>query len=165
VAHRFETVAATLFGRQGPCGGIDGGPARFRLGQGAAGSAAQWPSAWLRFGTGTIVWNGHGPHLIADGTSPQGVNSTSMFNFIRTGVLLAVMTALFMAVGYFIGGTSGMMVAFGVALVTNLLAYWNADKLVLGLQGARPVDPRSAPDLYRMVERLAGNAGLPMPKV
>src|SRR5690349_21338757 len=88
-----------------------------------------------------------------------------MFNFIRTGVLLAVMTAIFMAVGYFIGGTSGMMIAFGVAVVMNLFAYWNSDKMVLGVQGARPVDPNSAPELYQMVERLARNAGLPMPKV
>ena len=88
-----------------------------------------------------------------------------MFNFIRTGVLLAVMTALFMAVGYFIGGTSGMFIAFGVAVVMNLISYWNADKLVLGVQGARPVDPRAAPDLYQMVERLARNAGLPLPRI
>ena len=88
-----------------------------------------------------------------------------MFNFVRTGVLLAVMTALFMAVGYFIGGTSGMIIAFGVAVVMNLISYWNADKLVLSVQGARPIDQRSAPDLYQMVGRLAANAGLPMPKI
>ena len=87
-----------------------------------------------------------------------------MFNFVRTGVLLAVMTALFMAVGYFIGGTSGMMIAFGVAVVMNLISYWNAGKLVLSLQGARPIDQRSAPELYSMVARLAQNAGLPMPR-
>jgi heat shock protein HtpX len=88
-----------------------------------------------------------------------------MFNLVRTGVLIAVLTALFMAVGYFIGGTGGMVVALGVALVTNLLAYWNADKMVLRMQGAREIDPRSAPDLYRMVETLAQRAGLPMPRV
>src|SRR5688572_13111938 len=88
-----------------------------------------------------------------------------MFNFVRTGVLLAVMTALFMAVGYFIGGTQGMIIAFGVAVVMNLISYWNADKLVLAVQGAQPVDPRAAPELYQMVERLARNAGLPMPKI
>ena len=88
-----------------------------------------------------------------------------MFNFVRTGVLLAVMTALFMAVGYFIGGQSGMIMAFGVAVVMNLISYWNADKLVLSLQGARPIDQRSAPELFQMVGRLAGYAGLPMPKI
>jgi heat shock protein HtpX len=88
-----------------------------------------------------------------------------MFNLIRTGVLIAVLTALFMAVGYFIGGSTGMMIALGVALVTNLFAYWNADRMVLSMQGAREVDPRSAPDLYRMVTTLAQRAGLPMPRV
>jgi heat shock protein HtpX len=88
-----------------------------------------------------------------------------MFNFFRTSVLLAALTALFMAVGYMIGGTSGMMIAFGVAVATNLFSYWNSDKLVLSMQQARPVDPRSAPELYRMVEELAQRAQLPMPKL
>ncbi|HEY0918856.1 zinc metalloprotease HtpX, partial [Devosia sp.] len=88
-----------------------------------------------------------------------------MLNFVRTGVLLAGLTALFMAVGYFIGGTQGMLVALGVAVVTNLFSYWNSDRLVLSMQQAREVDPRSAPDLYRMVEELSHSAGLPMPKV
>ena len=65
-----------------------------------------------------------------------------MLNFLRTGILFAVLTALFMAVGYFIGGTSGMLIAFGVAAVTNLFAFWNSDKMVLSMQGAREVDPR-----------------------
>jgi len=88
-----------------------------------------------------------------------------MLNFLRTGILFAVLTALFMAVGYFIGGTSGMMIAFGVAAVTNFFAYWNSDKMVLSMQGAREVDPRSAPELYAMVEGLARNAGIPTPRV
>jgi len=88
-----------------------------------------------------------------------------MFNFVRTGVLLAAMTALFMAVGYFIGGTGGMMTAFVVALGINAFSYWNSDKLVLSMQQARPIDARSAPDLYRMVEQLSQNAGLPTPKL
>jgi heat shock protein HtpX len=88
-----------------------------------------------------------------------------MLNFFRTSVLLAVLTALFMAVGYFIGGTSGMLIAFGIAVVTNIFGYWNSDRLVLSMQRAREVDPRSAPDLYRMVEELSQNAGIPVPKV
>jgi len=88
-----------------------------------------------------------------------------MQNFLKTTVLLAGMTALFIGVGYMIGGTSGMMIAFGVAVATNVFAYWNSDKMVLSMQGARPVDPRTAPDLYRMVEALSQRAGLPMPKV
>jgi heat shock protein HtpX len=70
-----------------------------------------------------------------------------------------------MLVGYLIGGTSGMLVAFGVAVVTNLFGYWNADKMVLRMQNAEPVDEARAPDLYRMVARLAANAGIPTPRV
>ena len=88
-----------------------------------------------------------------------------MLNFLRTGVLFAVLTALFMAVGYFLGGTSGMLIALVVAAGMNLFSYWNSDKMVLGMQGAHEVDPRSAPELYDMVERLSRNAGIPMPKV
>lgn len=88
-----------------------------------------------------------------------------MVNWLRTGVLLAALTALFMGVGYLIGGTGGMLVAFGIALVTNLIGYWNADKMVLAMQNAQEVDPRQAPDLYGIVERLARNAGIPTPRV
>jgi heat shock protein HtpX len=88
-----------------------------------------------------------------------------MLNFFRTSVFLAALTALFMAVGYFIGGTGGMMVAFGIAVVTNLIGYWNADKMVLRMQGAREISPSGAPDLHRMVEELSRNAGIPTPKV
>lgn len=88
-----------------------------------------------------------------------------MVNFLRTSVLLAGLTALFMAVGYFIGGTSGMMIAFLIALATNAFSYWNSDKLVLSMQGARPVSPGSAPELHGMVEQLSRNAGIPTPKL
>ena len=88
-----------------------------------------------------------------------------MFNTLRTGLLLAAMTALFMLVGWLIGGRSGMIVAFGIALVTNLFSYWNADRLVLAMQNAEEVDARRAPELHEMIGRLARNAGLPMPKV
>jgi heat shock protein HtpX len=88
-----------------------------------------------------------------------------MFNLIRTGVLLAAMTALFMVVGYFIGGQSGMFIALLVAAGTNLFAYWNSDRLVLSMQGAVEVDPRQAPDLYRMVETLSARAGIPTPRL
>ena len=86
-------------------------------------------------------------------------------NALRTTILLAGMTALFMGVGYLIGGTGGMAIAFLFALGTNAFAYWNSDKMVLSMQGAKEIDPRSAPDLYRMTQQLADNAGLPMPKL
>ncbi len=88
-----------------------------------------------------------------------------MANFFRTSLLLAALTALFMVVGYFIGGTNGMLIAFGFAVVTNLFSYWNSDKLVLRMQNAQEVSPQRAPDLYRLVERLAKNAGIPMPRI
>jgi heat shock protein HtpX len=88
-----------------------------------------------------------------------------MLNFLRTSVLLAALTAIFMAVGYFVGGQSGMLIAFGFAVVTNLFGYWNSDKLVLRMQNAQPVDQRSQPDLYNMVEALSQRAGIPTPKL
>lgn len=86
-----------------------------------------------------------------------------MINAVRTTFLLAVMTALFMGVGYLVGGQAGMLIAFGIALVTNLIGYWNSDKLVLRMQNAQPLQPRQAPELFGMVEDLAARAGLPMP--
>lgn len=88
-----------------------------------------------------------------------------MLNFFRTSVLLAGMTALFMGVGYLIGGTSGMMIALGVAAVTNIFGYWNSDKLVLRMQNAREVDPRQLPELHGMVAELSQRAGIPTPKL
>ena len=86
-------------------------------------------------------------------------------NTLRTGMLLALMTGIFVAVGALIGGSSGVMIAFGMALAMNLFAYWNSDKVLLRMYGARQVDAASEPELYAMVEKLAVNAGLPMPKV
>ncbi|WP_173934057.1 zinc metalloprotease HtpX [Chelativorans sp. Marseille-P2723] len=86
-------------------------------------------------------------------------------NVIRTAMLLAFMTALFMGVGYLIGGTGGMTIAFVIAAAMNLLSYWNGDKLVLRMYNAREVDERSAPEFYRIVQNLAARAGLPMPRV
>jgi len=86
-------------------------------------------------------------------------------NVIRTGMLLAFMTALFMGVGYLIGGSGGMTIAFLIAAGMNLFSYWNADKMVLRMHHAVEVDERNAPEYYRIVSDLAGRAGLPMPKV
>ncbi|HWL82335.1 MAG TPA: zinc metalloprotease HtpX [Roseomonas sp.] len=86
-----------------------------------------------------------------------------MSGYLRTTLLLAAMTALFAAVGYAIGGRGGMVVAFGVACLTNIFAWWNSDRMVLRMHNAQPVGPQEAPDLYAMVSRLAQRAGLPMP--
>lgn len=88
-----------------------------------------------------------------------------MFNTFRTFVLLAAMTALFMVVGYFIGGTGGMLLALAFAAATNLFAFWNSDKLVLRMQNAVPVERSRVPELYDMVDTLSRRAGIPTPAV
>ncbi|MCE6950059.1 zinc metalloprotease HtpX [Cereibacter sphaeroides] len=85
--------------------------------------------------------------------------------YVRTGILMAVMTALFLGVGALIGGQSGAVIALVVAAGMNLFTYWNSDKAVLSMHGAREVDARSAPDLHAMVRGLAEGAGMPVPKL
>ncbi len=86
-------------------------------------------------------------------------------NTLRTGMLMAAMTALFIGVGFLIGGSGGAIIAFVVAAGMNVFSYWNADKLVLSMNRAREVDERSAPEFYGVVRDLARRAGLPMPRV
>ncbi|MDQ0396353.1 zinc metalloprotease HtpX [Labrys monachus] len=86
-------------------------------------------------------------------------------SYIRTAILLAGMTALFMVVGLLIGGRGGMMIALLVAIATNLFAYWRSGDMVLSLYGAREVDARSEPGLYQLTADLARKAGLPMPRL
>ena len=86
-------------------------------------------------------------------------------NTIRTAMLLAFMTTLFMGVGYLLGGSGGMAIAFMVAAAVNFFSYWNADKMVLRMHHAQEVDARTAPEYYEIVRGLSQNAGLPMPKV
>ena len=86
-------------------------------------------------------------------------------NYLRTTILLAGLTALFMGVGYLIGGASGAVIALFITAAMNLVSYWNADKIVLSMHGAHEVDERTAPDLVRLVAELAQRAGLPMPRV
>jgi heat shock protein HtpX len=88
-----------------------------------------------------------------------------MFNLMKTAVLMAAITALFMAIGSLIGGQTGMMLALVVALGMNFFSYWFSDKLVLKMYNAKQVDESSAPQFYRMVAELAQRAQLPMPKV
>ena len=86
-------------------------------------------------------------------------------NIVRTAMLLAFMTALFMGVGLLVGGKGGRMIAFVVAVAMNFFSYWNSDRMVLSMYGAQEVDERSAPEYYGIVRDLAKNAGLPMPRV
>jgi heat shock protein HtpX len=86
-------------------------------------------------------------------------------NVMKTGMLLAALTALFMGVGYLVGGTGGAFFAFLIAAGMNLFSYWNADKLVLRMHQAKQVDERSAPEFHAIVASLAARSGLPMPKL
>jgi len=88
-----------------------------------------------------------------------------MFNLLKTAVLMAAITALFMAIGALIGGRAGMMVALVVAVGMNFFSYWFSDKMVLRMYNAQQVDENSAPQFYRMVRDLAQRAQLPMPRV
>ncbi len=86
-------------------------------------------------------------------------------NIARTGLLLAALTALFLVVGYLLGGRGGAMIALLIALGTNLFAWWSSDQMVLRMHQARPVTRASAPELHGLVQELAQRAQLPMPAV
>ena len=86
-------------------------------------------------------------------------------NFARTGVLLVVLTGIFVAMGAVVGGREGMVIAFIIATATNVYAYWNSDTVVLKMFKAREVSPSDAPRLHDIVKALATRAGLPMPRV
>ncbi|MFG6469213.1 zinc metalloprotease HtpX [Roseateles sp. BYS87W] len=88
-----------------------------------------------------------------------------MFNLLKTAVLMAAITALFMAVGALIGGRAGMLIALLVAVGMNFFSYWFSADMVLKMYNAREVDASSAPQFYGMVAELAQRAGLPMPRV
>jgi len=86
-------------------------------------------------------------------------------NYAKTAILLAAMTALFLGVGYLLGGMGGAALAFVVALGMNGWAFWNSDKMALRMHNAEPITRASAHELYDMVDRLSQNAGLPTPKI
>ncbi|TAM03330.1 MAG: zinc metalloprotease HtpX [Paraburkholderia sp.] len=88
-----------------------------------------------------------------------------MFNWVKTAMLMAAITALFIAIGGMVGGQRGMMFAFVVALGMNFFSYWFSDKMVLRMYNAQEVDETTAPQFYRMVRDLSTRAGLPMPRV
>jgi heat shock protein HtpX len=86
-------------------------------------------------------------------------------SYFRTALLLAGLTALFMGVGFLIGGKGGALIALVIAAGMNLFTWWNSDRMVLSMYGAHEVDRSSAPDLYNLVAELAARAQLPMPRV
>jgi heat shock protein HtpX len=88
-----------------------------------------------------------------------------VMNLFKTGLLMAGLTALLMAFGFVLGRETGMLLALAFAIATNMFTYWNADKMVLRMNGARQIARQDSPQFYDMIERLANRAQLPMPKV
>ncbi len=86
-------------------------------------------------------------------------------NYAKTALLLIVLTAIFVAMGAAIGGQSGMVIAFVIALAMNVISLWNSDTVVLKMFRAQEVDARSAPEYYGIVREMARRAELPMPRV
>lgn len=86
-------------------------------------------------------------------------------NTLRTTFLMALMTVILVIIGQLIGGRAGALVALGVAAVMNFIGYWSSDKIALARYHARQVTREQAPKLHEIVERLAANAKLPMPRL
>ena len=86
-------------------------------------------------------------------------------NTAKTAGLMILLTALFVLIGYWIGGQGGMISAFLFALVMNLFTYWFSDRIVLAMYRAQEVDQATSPMLYGVVKRLAERGNMPMPRV
>jgi heat shock protein HtpX len=87
------------------------------------------------------------------------------WNTLKTTILLATLTGLLVVVGSALGGTGGMLIAFVLAAVMNMGAWWFSDKLALSMSGAKPVSESEQPELHRMVETLSARADIPKPAV
>lgn len=91
--------------------------------------------------------------------------SWRMINWFKTGLLLTILSGLFLAFGYLLGGNAGLYFAGIFAILMNFFSYWFSDKIVLAMHRAQPVDENSNPRLYRIVYELSQKAGLPMPRI
>ena len=88
-----------------------------------------------------------------------------IWNTFKATLLLAMLTGLLIVTGSALGGQTGIIIAFGLAIVMNMGAWWFSDKIALRMSGAREVSFDEAPDLHRIVEELSARAGLPKPRV
>ena len=86
-------------------------------------------------------------------------------NRLKTLLLLAALTALFLWLGQLIGGRQGMMIALVMAVLMNFISYWFSDKIVLRMYRAQEVSEADAPEFHAIIRGLATKAGIPMPKV
>ncbi len=95
----------------------------------------------------------------------MSTTSTRFMTQARTWIIISGLAALFVSLGYVFGGSAGLILFAGIAIVFNLVMFWYSDKLALKASKARPVDRSEAPELYRDIEEIAGRAGVPMPRV
>ena len=95
----------------------------------------------------------------------MSITRTRFLTQARTWVIIAALSALFVGLGYLFGGSGGIILFAGIAVVFNLVLFWFSDKLALKASKARPVEQSEQPELYRDIEEIAGRAGLPMPRV
>ncbi len=86
-------------------------------------------------------------------------------NYVKTALLLVVMTVILMWIGSLVGGANGVIVAFCVAMAINGLSYWYSDKIVLRMYNAQELPRDGYGGIYRTVEGLSANAGIPCPRV
>ena len=86
-------------------------------------------------------------------------------NYFRTALLLAFMTALFMGVGFLIGGRGGMMIALVIAAGMNIFSWWNSGNMVLSSYDAQELDERNAPEFFGMIRDLSTRANLPQSRL
>src|SRR5687768_11700607 len=95
----------------------------------------------------------------------MSITRTRFLTQARTWIIISGLTALFVGLGYVFGGSAGLILFAGIAIVFNLVMFWFSDKLALKASKARPVEQSEAPELYRDIEEIAGRAGVPMPRV
>jgi heat shock protein HtpX len=95
----------------------------------------------------------------------MSITRTRFMTQARTWIIISGLTALFVGLGYLFGGSAGIILLAGIAVVFNLVMFWFSDRLALKASRARPVDRSEAPELYRDIEEVAGKAGVPMPRV
>ncbi|MCF8109473.1 MAG: zinc metalloprotease HtpX [Desulfohalobiaceae bacterium] len=88
-----------------------------------------------------------------------------MTNQLKTGLLLGLLTAIILMFGSMLGGQTGLILAFILAIAMNVGSYWFSDRIVLSMYKARELGPEDAPALHRMVEELASRGGLPKPRI
>ncbi|MEW6776971.1 MAG: zinc metalloprotease HtpX [Bdellovibrionota bacterium] len=87
------------------------------------------------------------------------------FNWMKTAVLLALLSGLLLFVGNYLGGQQGLTIALGMAFLMNFASYWFSDKIVLAMYGAKPISETDAPGLHKLVEELSARAGIPKPRL